>query len=684
MQFTKVYAANDEDARAALHELLRDWLIGPTDTDNVNPSTRYARPRKTIWIQDLITRMTQFRLHVGHEPERQVKNAWLQDLTRDLGHQELPDGDATMAAPPPQTLIRRDCTDVLSDDAALHLKHALAANGELLALPQEVTAHFSFTTHAYVATAIATTKHGQLIAQLPGGTRIDAAATYADLLGHVDGHTPTMADVARRFKSALVGAFQDLASNRLEFTLATKLLAEERTGEQIAIKGKLVVLQRPRKSETHAGGNSLDPETYAITVCNLGGTLSYLNMWHLFHGLLRVEIADISQAPADASGLVDPTRWIVVLKSRGCPAKLLGKTRIAWKTENVWIHHTAFARQPPCTRCDHAGHTASKCPDAKAKHAAAVITVDGPPLDISDAAARLAQQDPSSMQTTLHDQEAALREQSMMGGEDRPAPAHVGPAHPVGPPLVIPEAGRLQRPRLWRRICEFARTQIVRKLLRLRELATASEEWRLEAHSYRAQPTQGSTRPPEADNDHLAATLLFSVSPPAEAAAEGADIEQAHTETETGNFDFSTVDGNDETDLPENMDFGGVPSGILAPLPIKTLMVGPFGMASGAKKPAHLDYPASLLPGMQGRERAKRSRPPDRMRQNTSAVVSQRSSRASSTPARARSTARKPRKSGATANATMANPPLRATSQPQSRMPRQLQTVAYERARRQS
>jgi hypothetical protein len=188
-----------------------------------------------------------------------------------------------------------------------------------------------------------------------------------------------------------------------------------------------------------------------------------------------MEIVDVAQAPADASGLVDPTRWIIVIRSRGCPARLLGKTRSRWGPENVWIHHTAFARKPSCTRCDHAGHTASKCTDAKATHPAAVVTVEGPLLDISAAAVRLGQQDPSNIQATLQDQESSLREQSMMGGEGRPAPEHTGAAHPVGP-LVIPEANRVHRPHLWRQICEFARTQIVRKLLRLRKLAAASEE----------------------------------------------------------------------------------------------------------------------------------------------------------------------------------------------------------------
>jgi hypothetical protein len=147
-----------------------------------------------------------------------------------------------------------------------------------------------------------------------------------------------------------------------------------------------------------------------------------------------------------------------------------------------------------------------------AKHPAAVITVSGPLLDISDAASNLVNQAPAQLRTTLQKQEARLREQSMMGGEDTPAPPHDGPVQPMGPPLVIPAANRITRPRLWRRICEFARSQIVRKLLRLRELAAASEAWRLEAHSYRLQPRSGSTRTPEEDNDHLAATLrLFKV-----------------------------------------------------------------------------------------------------------------------------------------------------------------------------
>jgi hypothetical protein len=92
-----------------------------------------------------------------------------------------------------------------------------------------------------VATAIAAATHGQLVAQLPGGTRIDAAATYADVLAQIDGLTPTMADAARRFKSALVGATQDLASNRIVFTMASKSLAEDWVGEQIAIRNRLVV-----------------------------------------------------------------------------------------------------------------------------------------------------------------------------------------------------------------------------------------------------------------------------------------------------------------------------------------------------------------------------------------------------------------------------------------------------------
>jgi hypothetical protein len=63
-------------------------------------------------------------------------------------------------------------------------------------------------------------------------------------------------------------------------------------------------------------------------------------------------------------------------------------------------------------------------------------------------------------------------------------------------------------------------------------------------------------------------------------------------------------------DLPENMDLTGVPSGITVPNlapgeALAQLMTGPFGMATGAKKPAHQDYPASLLPVMRGRERVK-------------------------------------------------------------------------------
>jgi hypothetical protein len=396
MQFTKVSAADQEEDRAALHELLSGWLIGPTDTDTTQLPAAFDRQRKTIWIQEHVKRMKHFRLQGAQEPERQLKNAWLRDLARDSSHQESPDGDATMAAPPPKPTIRRDRTAAVSTEAAKHLQEALTAHAGHTALPREITAQLSLATHAYVATAIAAATHGQLVVQLPGGIRVDAAATYADLLALIDGHTPTMAEAARRFKSALVGAVQDPASNRLVFTLATKTLAEVWAGEQLAIKSRLVVLQQPRTEDTLVGESSLDQETYEITVCNLGGMLSYVNIWHLFHGLLRLEIADISQAPADAAGLVDPTRWVIVIKSRGCPALLLGKTRIAWKTENVWIHHTAFARQPPCTRCDHADHTASKCPDAKAKHPSAVVNVEGPLLDFSDAAARLAQQDPTA------------------------------------------------------------------------------------------------------------------------------------------------------------------------------------------------------------------------------------------------------------------------------------------------
>jgi hypothetical protein len=89
-----------------------------------------------------------------------------------------------------------------------------------------------------------------------------------------------------------------------------------------------------------------------MVVCNLGGTLTYLNMWHLFHGLLRLQVADITQAPADATGLVDPTKWVVVVKTRGCPKLLAGKTRSRGTTKtcgSITQHSRVNLRAPAAT-----------------------------------------------------------------------------------------------------------------------------------------------------------------------------------------------------------------------------------------------------------------------------------------------------------------------------------------------
>jgi hypothetical protein len=171
--------------------------------------------------------MKQFKLQVTLEPERQQKNAWINDLMTGPSPRESPDGDTSMPAVTSAHTVRRDSTAVLPDVAAQQLKDALTASGDQGPLPDALTDHFSLAAHAYVATAIAGATHGHLVAQLSGGTRVDAAATYADLLAHIDGHTPTLADAARRFKLALVGAFHDAAANRIVFTLATKALEEE-------------------------------------------------------------------------------------------------------------------------------------------------------------------------------------------------------------------------------------------------------------------------------------------------------------------------------------------------------------------------------------------------------------------------------------------------------------------------
>jgi hypothetical protein len=92
----------------------------------------------------------------------------------------------------------------------------------------------------------------------------------------------------------------------------------------------------------------------------------------------------------------------------------------------------------------------------------------------------------------------------------------------------------------------------------------------------------------------------------ASAAAASADQEQREGADEDLSVDANvSADAAADENLPENMDLTGVPTGILVAPPLADLMGGPFGMDKGAKKPAHLDYPASLLPVMRGRERVK-------------------------------------------------------------------------------
>jgi hypothetical protein len=200
-----------------------------------------------------------------------------------------------------------------------------------------------------------------LVGQLDGTVSLTAYMSFRGLLGLISDITPTFAVENAKLRRAIARLWYEPVTNRLHFVLNSFIEGQYWAGKSVPILRRPVMLRRVLPPGQPLSPEYIDLSLYHVQICNLGGNLTVVDVWHLFSSLLRLDVAGVDPVGPDSDGVVDPTRMNASFCSRGCPPALLDKTCIKWLEQVVWIHHVHFKVTPPCVICASPTHLAKHC-----------------------------------------------------------------------------------------------------------------------------------------------------------------------------------------------------------------------------------------------------------------------------------------------------------------------------------
>jgi hypothetical protein len=313
------------------------------------------------------------------EPTPPIKRTWKTALT---GEVDAAPAAATTAMPlqsPPRPVAETRAMAMLGPEASLR-------------------------TRVLLRSAIADQLSVTLVAQFEGPMRMHEDISHEGILRQLVNVTPTIAKQNQEFKEDLALARYEPAANRALFIFDTMALARKWINHSLPVQGHMLPLRLAHAG--HAGGASplaiVAIDEYEFTVLDTAGNYSAYQLWHLLDRILGLPVVQLLQQTATATGVLDPTRWTVVVKANGCPPQLRGKTRLEHAGRKLWLHHTAFATHPPCSRCAEDTHPTHSCAERQLVQAR-ILQVDCEIPTLSDALAAAAREDPEQFAPWLQD-----------------------------------------------------------------------------------------------------------------------------------------------------------------------------------------------------------------------------------------------------------------------------------------
>jgi hypothetical protein len=208
--------------------------------------------------------------------------------------------------------------------------------------------------------------HYTLTAKLAPDQSIPAWLEPHALRNLIKGGTPSpnaLVNLITSFKERCIRIELDDQTRSIRCVFPGRRSAARWVNWGLPFAGKFLPLQDLSTGPTTANDGGLDlptNEQYSLHVSTVGCMATVEDVYRAAAHGLSLDVQSISRPHMGAQILHD-RQWKLVLRSKGCPVRLKGKTKWQWQGQILTAHHQELHSQLPCHKCYAPDHHPASC-----------------------------------------------------------------------------------------------------------------------------------------------------------------------------------------------------------------------------------------------------------------------------------------------------------------------------------